>query len=44
MMYAGSPHETAGISLGPEIQSHVGLGSCCGKPPSIVEKKESFTK
>ena len=39
MMYAGWPHETAGISLGPEMQSHVGLWPCCGKPPLIDERR-----
>ena len=26
MMYAGQPHETEELCLGPEIKSHVGLG------------------
>ena len=40
LMCAGWPHETAGISLGPEMQPHVGLGLCCGKPPLIDERKK----
>ena len=30
------------ISLGPEIQSHVGLGLCSGKPPLIDENKNKI--
>ena len=37
------PHKTAGINLGPEIQSHVGLEPCCGKPPLIDERNIRYS-